>query len=308
MLVTGVVGCRSNGSNSAAPTPTWPYEAGERPRFTMLYLPYAQNGAPLAMPSPTAYGWTDERMERDLSRLLNAGLDGLILGLQPTTFADPLQTERVLRFLDLVEGRGTTAFEVTLLLVPTSPASAAIDAEAVGRWLATHDLQRRTCLRQQDGRVMLVCPPGMALSGPPHPALYTVRIGMAGAAWAWGDPGDPARSKPTGADRQVLVYAGWRGRTAPVDAKGRPQWDIERQGGRALEAEVRNAFNAKAGLICISSWNNYVTGDFIEPNSLDGDAVLRRLTALIRQARETAAATPAPPGGGSTLTPLPPAS
>ena len=262
----------------------------------VLYLPYGQNGAPLAMASPNTYGWTDERMARDVSRFVGAGLDGLILGLQPTLFADPLQTERVSHFLDLIEGRGTAGLSVVLMLIPPGPAGVSVEAEVVGRWLAAPDLQRHACLYRREGRVMLVCPPEATLSGPPHPALYAVRTGAAGALWSWGDPAEATRGTPCGADRQVVVYAGWRGRTAPVDAKGRPQWEIERQGGRALEAEIRKAFSAKAGLICISSWNNYVTGDFVEPNTLDGDAVLRRLTALIRRAREADQATALQPG------------
>lgn len=286
--------------------PSWPYGAGERPRFFVLYLPYGQNGAPLAMASPSAYGWTDERMARDVSRFVAAGLDGLILGLQPTLFSDPLQTERLIRFLDLIEGRDAATLSVVLMLIPPAPAGVALDAEVVGRWLTAHDLQRRACLHRREGRVMLVCPPDATLSGPPHPALYALRTGTAGAPWSWSDPAEPTRATPCGADRQVVVYAGWRGRTAPVDAKGRPQWEMERQGGRALEAEIRRAYSAKAGLICISSWNNYVTGDFIEPNTLDGDAVLRRLTTLIRRAREAEQATPVPPGDGPTPTALAP--
>jgi hypothetical protein len=269
----------------------------------MLYLPYAPNGAPLAMASPNTYGWTDERMERDLSRLLAAGLDGLILGLQPAVFSDAFQTERVLRFLDLVESRGTADFSVALMLVSSSPTEASVDAESIGRWLAAHSLRRRASLRKQEGRVMLVCPPDMTLSGPPHPALYAVRTGSPGAIWTWGDPAEPARGRPGGPERQVVVYAGWRGRTAPLDDKGRPRWEMERQGGRTLETEIRNACSAKAGLICISSWNNYVAGDFVEPNSLDNSAVLRKLTALIRSAKEAARVAGPPPS--STAAPIP---
>jgi hypothetical protein len=297
VLVTALQGCRSSAPGQLTESLPWPYGRGERPRFYMLYLPYIQNGVPLAMPSPYTSGWTDARMERDLDRLVAVGLDGLILALQPEVFTDALQTERVSRFLDLIESKGGPGFSVVLMLIPPSPAAAAVDAEALGRWLATHGLLQRAGLYRHEGRVMVLCSPEVTLSGPPHPALYAVRPGSPGATWTWGDPGEPARAVPTGPERQVLVHAGWRGRSAPVDAKGRPRWELERRGGLTLAAEIQNAYSAKAGLICISSWNNYVTGDFVEPNSLDEGAVLGKLAAVIRQAKEAAHVAPPPPAG-----------
>jgi hypothetical protein len=298
LLAGAMQGCRSGATPQGAAGPAWPYGPGERPRFTMLYLPYPQDGVPLALPTPTVYGWTDERMTRDLSRFRAAGLDGLILGLQPGVFTDALQSERVVHFLDLVARQAAPAFRVVLLLVPPAlaPAATSIEAEYIGKWLTSNDLLHLSCLERGAGQIMLVCPPGTAVTGPPHPALCVVRTDAPGAPWTWGDPAVPARLQPTGPDRQVLVYAGWRGRNAPVGRNGQPRWEIERRQGRSLEAEIRSAYAVKAGLICISSWNNYVAGDFVEPNSLDGDHVLRRLTALIRQAREAAQA-PAAPGG-----------
>ena len=286
LLAAGLQGCRSANPTLAVGGVPWPYGPGERPRFYMLYLPEAQLGVPLALASPSTSGWTDERMERDVARLRAAGLDGLILGMQPALFSDTFQSERLLRFLDLIESQGPAALSVVLMLVPPSPAAAAVDAEIVGRWLTAHNLRRRACLRQLEGRIMLVCPPDLTLTGLPHPALYVVRAGSAGAVRTWGDPADPACLNPPGPERQVLVHAGWRGRPASADAKDRPRWELERRGGRTLEAELKHALSAKAGLICISSWNNYVAGDFVEPNSLDNDAVLRKLTIMIRHAKE----------------------
>jgi hypothetical protein len=80
-----------------------------------------------------------------------------------------------------------------------------------------------------------------------------------------------------------------------VDAKNRPVWELPRDKGGCLRQELARAYAARAGLICISSWNNYVAGDFIEPNSLDGEAPSKALAAAVRQAREASRAPGQPP-------------
>ncbi|MGD9498467.1 MAG: hypothetical protein AB7Y46_19390, partial [Armatimonadota bacterium] len=80
-MTTAGWGCRSMPS-SAAPS-TWAYPPGVCPRFYALYLPYPRRGLPVAQALPATPGWTDPRMERDLARLAGAGLDGILIALQP---------------------------------------------------------------------------------------------------------------------------------------------------------------------------------------------------------------------------------
>ena len=48
---------------------------------------------------------------------------------------------------------------------------------------------------------------------------------------------------------------------------------------------LRKAFLSRASVICIRSWNNFQTGSFVEPNSLDGETVLDALTEALARYR-----------------------
>ena len=282
VLGLGCLGTRAPVSEDSA----WPYPAGQCPRFLVLYLPYQRQGAPLALPSPTTPGWTDPRMERDVARVLAAGLDGIVLGLLPETLADAFQTQRVTRFADLVAARAPAGFELALLLVPSSSSSAEVDRNAIGKWLVESGIDDNKLVRRQAGRVLVAVSPRMTLTGTPHPAVAVVSLVGSTAPWTWPEPGQADRLVPTGPESQVVVYGGWRGTAAPGGSHPEhPAWELDRRRGRALEDELRQAFAARALTICISSWNDYVAGDFVEPNTMDGDAVLKRLAAVIRTAK-----------------------
>ena len=286
-------GCRTTPRSPAASA--WSYPPGVCPRFYAQYLPYPRRGLPTAQPLPATPGWTDPRMERDLARFTDAGLDGILLALQPDSLADPVQTERVQRFLALAATRAPSGWEVVLMLVPPADDAVAVDRNALGRWLTAHGLLEHPNLRRRSGRIVVLLAPGVHAAGTPHPAVVAVACGAPGSEWRWPAPADPERFAPTGPDRQVVVYGGfWTDITAP-DGVVAPGWALERRQGRTLQDEIQRAFDAQAMTICIASWNDYVARTFVEPNSLDGMNPLRRLTAALRTARRHAAAAATPP-------------
>jgi hypothetical protein len=288
----GLAGCRGVAIHETTADVPWPYPAGVCPQFLVVYYPYLAAGTPLAESAPRAYGWTDQRMLRDIGRLQGTGAEGIVLALRPELIADAVQSERITRFIHLIEQEGGTLQRVVLLLLPPALPRPASSKEDVGKWLVTNQLQSATAILKQDGRVLLVLAPGALLDGPLHPAVVAVGAGTPGASWTWGEPAQAARLQPAGSGRQVLVYAGWRGRDAPLDAKGQALWELARGKGESLRKELAAAYAAQAGLICVSSWNDYLAGDFIEPNSLDGDALSKALTTAIREARQRARTMP----------------
>lgn len=285
--LTAVLGLGCRGTRTpVSEESTWAYPTGQCPRFLVLYLPYPRQGAPLALPSPTTPGWTDQRMERDLARVLTAGLDGIVLGLLPETLADAFQTQRLTRFADLVSARAPAGFELVLLLVSSSSSAAEVDRNSIGKWLVASGLDSNSLIRRQAGRVLVAVSPRLTLTGTPHPAVAVVPLVGSTSPWRWPEPGQADRLVPTGPESQVVVYGGWRGAAAPGGSPPEhPAWELDRRRGRALEDELQQAFAVRALTICISSWNDYVAGDFVEPNTMDGDAVLKRLTAVIRTAK-----------------------
>ncbi len=286
-------GCRSTPRASSASV--WSYPPGVCPRFYAQYLPYPRRGLPVAQPMPATPGWTDPRIERDLARLTDAGLDGILLTLQPDVLADPVQTERVQRFLALAADRAPSGWEVILMLVTPADTPIEVDRNALGRWLTTQGLLEHPILRRRSGRIVVLLAPGVHAAGAPHPAVAAIACGALGSEWSWPAPAASERFAPTGPDRQVVVYGGsWTDIVGP-DGVTAPGWALERRQGRTLQDELQRAFDAQAMTICIASWNDYSAGSFVEPNSLDGMNPLRRLTGTLRAARNHAAATAVAP-------------
>lgn len=291
-LAAGGSGCRSTPLSS--PSVAWSYPPGVCPRFYAVYLPYPRRGLPLAQALPTTSGWTDPRMERDLARLTEAGVDGILLALQPDVLTDTVQAERLQRFFALTAARAPSGWEVIPMLVPTGADEVALDRNALGRWLTAQGLLEHPNLRRRSGRIVVLLSPGVRATGAPHPAVATIACGALGSEWSWPAPATPERLVPSGPDRQVVVYGGFWTDIVGADGAATPGWTLERRQGRTLQDGLHRAFDAQAMTICIASWNDYVEGSFVEPNSLDGTAPLRRLSAVIRAARARAAAPAAP--------------
>ncbi len=71
--------------------------------------------------------------------------------------------------------------------------------------------------------------------------------------------------------------------TGSAPAKPEKQIAAYRENGVFFAKQLQRAFDHKAGIICISSWNNYQNASFIETNSLDQN----RMLDILQQARQT---------------------
>lgn len=279
-----LVGC-ATGPFAGGPPPPVPYARGECPTFLISYIPYptARQGRQ-AVPVPDYHGWTDERMERDLRRLRDCGVDGLVLRLDAAILSDGFRTERLARFVRMAD-----AGPSPLLLLPCiagAPGLAALETshEDLHVFLRQIGLLEAGVAYREAGRPLVLMTAGVRATGAPHPGLAVVQIGSDASGWripAW-NAADRLVASPSG---QTLVHAGWRGDSALVDKKGRPAWALPRARGATLVAELRTAFDARSRIIWISSWNDFGAGDFVEPNDMDGDAVYRLLQAEIRRVR-----------------------
>ncbi|MBN2448979.1 MAG: hypothetical protein JXR77_01235 [Lentisphaeria bacterium] len=236
-------------------------------------------------------------MERDLARLRRCGLDGVILALGSDALSDAVLRERVRRFLHL-SSAAAPPLRVVLAFRPEHGRGAGrIESGELAAWLTDLRQTGAASLYCRGPRVVVVALPGVEIRGSRHPSFLAIQARGEGGEWSWGPPDNAARLRPRGAERQVLIYAGHRGDPGAVDRRGRPLWAIPREDGEALRAELRRAFAAGALTICISSWNDFAAGDFVEPNSLDGEAameVLAREIARLREGGIRAAALPSP--------------
>ena len=269
-------GCASLRSPAA---PTIRYTEKKAPIFLMKYYPYRPNGFFIAQPVPNYSGWTTERMQRDLRRMMVIGIDGILTVVTPGLLADDFRRGRLEDFIGIAQ---KTNLKIGLLLEP-GPAGATFRRDDLGAWVVDANLRVAPACMKRDGRPLFIIAPGVKLEGPNHPAIALLHTNSLFHEWRWPRPNASGRWKLGRPGDQILVRAGFRGANGVVDDQ--KTWILPRYRGRTLQKQLWRAFDRRALTICISSWNDFTRGDFVEPNSLDGQAVYDLLALEIDRAR-----------------------
>ena len=259
--------------------------------FFVRYLPYPAAEHRLAAPIPDYRGWTDERMERDMRRFADIGIDGVLLQISWKDFQDSFRSGRLRHFMVLA---GSSTASPPVKIIPyldasSFPGAVTLSYTDLARWTLADGAARSPALWRPAGRMTWVVDPRIRLSGNPHPACSVIRSGTDFPALS---PALSGHLTVPGRFSAVLVVAGWRGDRNARDSHGRPVWQIPRRNGQTLREELWRAFESKPRMVIVSSWNDFLAGDFIEPNSLDGTTISEVLQAEI--ARVHAACQPPP--------------
>jgi hypothetical protein len=276
-------GCEMIGGT---PPPPVPYTASEQPVFLITYYPYRPDGSFLAQPIPNYRSWTGERMERDLRRMSQIGLDGVLVAITPELFGDAFRRSRLEAFVRLAGTGGPSRLpmRVSFFLEPSPDGGGtSFSRDDLGGWFVTSGLRDAPGCLKIDGRPVVVVGPGVSVTGPNHPAVSFLMTDAASSAeWHWPRPGAPGRWALGSPGAQVLVRAGFKGNGVAGDQK---TWQLPRDRGKTLQYQLWKAFERHAMTICVSSWNDFTSGDFIEPNSLDGQMAYDILALEIARAR-----------------------
>lgn len=231
------------------------------PVVGILYYPFvppAPKRAPVASPVPNREAWTEGRMELDLHRLTQGNPDVVFVVL-PLAGTDRFGWERFRHFVELA-----SAMPDIVRVAPWvhAPSGGKAYARRMLRNLLRPDTLNAPAWFRLDGRPLLV------LDGPGrrdlerHPALTFRYAGKGPNEWP---PPRGALKAPKFSDDGTydLVSGGCRDHAANT-------WAVERQGGIAFREQFWTAVAKRPRFVVISSWNNFVRGDFLAPNSLDG--------------------------------------
>lgn len=262
-----------SGCTHLEPPPALSYDAESKPILLCRYWPYgACQSRSGAAPIPDYHGWTGERMDRDLRRLREAGFDVVLISFRLEDAADPFKRERARLFLDRMS-QSAAPLQAAFMLGGGSDGDA--DREAAAQFVRWYVSQRVGALRASfrvDGKALLVLASDLAASTVMHPALTIRQTAGSGARWTWLPPGAAVSGSSLSPDDQIVVRAG----TAPRGSVGGrdEDWPLPRRRGKTLLSGLRAAFAIKGRLICVESWNDYETGSFLEPNTMDGTRVL----------------------------------
>ena len=261
-------------------------EGGKPLSVALCYYPYGSGLVrSLATPVPDYEGWTDERMQRDIGRMVSAGVDVVLLQLDLSGGGEEFRLERYRRFLEVVDQEAGDA-KLTAVFWLNSVSTSAL-TEFV-RWHVRRGVGALGSHYRVKGQPVVMLGHGVAASPVRHPALGLRKADVPDADWSLGpDRGERVWVR---ADGRVAVL---RPGLAPADGSRTKdkRWPLPRRNGRPLWEALTSLASLEGELparIVVRSWNDFSSGDFVEPNSLDGKRMLRSLTEGIERLRAQA--------------------
>lgn len=237
------------------------------PILGILYYPFASGDRPtVARPQPDRAGWSRGSMDMDLRRMGKARIDVVFVVLDAAAVA-PYEVARVEDFVRLAAQLEEDVPRVAVWL-RAGDASPPSGVRGLISTLVQSGAPNSPAWFRMDGRPLLVLEGGGG-SMTRHPAFSFRRAGPEATTWA--APGGPQRSALFGANgRQALVSAGcWNGETR--------EWSVERNSGLTFREQLWQAVTEQPEIIVLSSWNAFHRGDFLVPNTLDGEKPYQHL-------------------------------
>lgn len=267
------VGCISGKSTSGKALFSHSYPPGKQPEFWLEYHPYPPSQLETLQPRVRAIphfdGWTDLRMERDLQRISAAGFSTILLHITPETMASSIFAERLQKFHQLA---GALPVPPAIALVITSQAK-------------EFTLSLPNTMNFFNSRGFAKLPHSLKIEQSPI-LFFSDQIHLIDEYFGQGQHAKISDFlPPVEIFHERSTKPGCRISTAanPLLPREKPenQMAAYRQNGMYFAKQLQRAFDHKAAIICISSWNNYQNASFIEPNSLDQN----RMIELLQTAR-----------------------
>lgn len=237
------------------PPPEIRFTAANRPTFAVAYHPYGPSlPRHLAAPLPNYTNWTNERMGRDLRRFQEVGFGRVFVCLTTDQVNDGMILDRMLYFLSEADRLGGP--QVAMLV---GSGETPLVRDALARRLLSVRIQASRQAVQEGGRPVVYLRPGVNVVGESHPALLFQT--MPKDEWHWAVSG------------RVV---------------GR---DLQREHGHILLRSMWEGY-AKRRPVIVVTWNDFSTGDFVEPNSHDGAQVAELVQEEIKRIEDMVLAVP----------------
>jgi hypothetical protein len=292
MMATGV--CLSACTSTRLSTfpdplnPCYGYPEGRQPRIFVIYHPYGsffKRTVPEIMPIPDYKEgcWNDERMVRDLERMVSAGIDGIICVVDIKDIEDKEKQERWSRFVKLA-CLSSNQLKVVFML-DRSGDYAFGPASVFFRFLfdtGTADEPDYFTLPDVAGsrhKPVVITGPRLQIVDR-HPGVSLLRASGENPVWCLKPSVNPLDPVAVGRDgRQAIIPAAIYDAAASI-------WILPQDKGNTLGEGLKAALARHPDYIVISSWNNFEAGDFVEPSTQDGGKTMLRLTSELAMVKE----------------------
>ncbi len=222
-------------------------------------------------PVPMDNGWTDLRMQRDLQRIFFAGISVVMVEVSPQQLTQEAFFDRFRRFGEFAR---EFSLQTVLCLVPSpdEPVPALERPNLLG-YLRRLSLDKLPYYLGENGIPVVLIHEAFALEDglpPGEEGVQLLRMGK------------EVPSPMVSQDSQEALESGYRwvwgglcqGGDTPAAAG---KWSIPRRRGDSLGQQLEEARRSGCRILLLSSWNDYREGSFLEPNSLDGEALIQVL-------------------------------
>lgn len=237
------------------------------PVLGILYYPFSSADKPtVARAQPDRSGWTSGSMDMDLRRMGKAKIDVVFVVLNAAD-TERFQVERVDHFVRLAAGLGQNAPRVAVWIRGEEGSAPSRVRSLISMLVQSGAPTSPGWFRPNNRPLLVLQNCGSTVSR--HPAFSFRRAGSNATTWA--APEGPRRRATFGDNgRQALVSAGY------WDAETR-EWIVKRNRGLTFREQLWEAVAKQPETIVLSSWNDFHRGDFLAPNTLDGEKPYQRL-------------------------------
>lgn len=286
-----MAGCAARNSGVAISEPARPL-----PVFAILYHPTGPALArTLGAPIPDYHNWPAERMERDIRRLCETGVDLIFCTMALESIRDADDRQRYEQFLSLMATGGVGTPRLAFWL-EGSVELANLESSLFYQWLLglPRDTQDKV-LYLLDGKPLVILAPPLGDRLESHPALSIRRISTRAdappGAWKMTSPATPSAVSVSDNGEMAFVVAGMaatRQHDPPFALMpvSKAVWRLPRNRGASLTKGFNAALALRPQVLCIWSWNDFTDGSFVEPNTEDGTRLMEALKRDIGNARK----------------------
>ncbi len=245
----------------------------KQPSYLSIYYPFRITRFPVDSakstfkPIPEYDNWSIDRIDRDLARMVNCGLNGVLLAIEPSDITDVHKMDMIRTFLVLASKN--QGFKVAFLFAP-------IRKTQLSRSNVSNFLKRKGLLdyssnyRYSDSSVIFVSDNVELVStGKSEFIFFTIGLSIKKDADsdAIGLVTYPTLSLGSNdvktSFKVVEVFASF------FVENDKNQWLVSRKNGHSFHHFLEEACKVSPNIVVISSWNDYFQGSAIENNTYD---------------------------------------
>lgn len=254
--------------------------AAKTPIFGIHYYPYTVSKVrTTATPEPNFKDWTNERMVRDLDKMQKAGIDIVIVSMNPEEIEDK---GRIAKYMEFIKLAGSNPEYPKVAFMAECYKATKQQLQNFVKWCEDVGLDKMSGYFKFKGKSLVEIYEGLKDRYIKSDKL-TIRHTVWCQEWYWGVAKSAETTEMSRNGEQAMVFAGFltNGNIGP-----KAGWKLERKDGETLRKRMRAAVKLNPEIICIASWNDFWEGHFIEPNSLDGDKLYNVLCEEIKEVKK----------------------